>query len=181
MNSHEKHQSIIYYGRVVSKISLLIILLMIIINILSWYIPEIMLQTYGLGLFVTQRVITNPAIILTDFGQMSLGMLVTTLPLLSLGFGMFALDRLFAIYREGHYFSLIAARQLNLAAAGFLFWAVADMVCEPFLTYLLTLPLPKAKRIISHGFSAGHGVALLLSSALAIAARILRYACCNNS
>ncbi|CRL46562.1 hypothetical protein SGGMMB4_05301 [Sodalis glossinidius str. 'morsitans'] len=63
MKIDEKHQSIIYYGSVVSKISLLIILLMIIINILSWYIPEIMLNTYGLGLFVTQRVINNPAII----------------------------------------------------------------------------------------------------------------------
>ncbi|WP_158302460.1 hypothetical protein [Sodalis glossinidius] len=96
-------------------------------------------------------------------------MLVTTLPLLSLAFCMFALYRLFGIYRQGQYFSLGAARQLNLAAAGFLLWAIADIVCEPVLTYLLKLPLPKAKRIISHGYSTGHGVALLLSYALVVA------------
>ncbi|MFT4464247.1 MAG: hypothetical protein ACMX3H_19595 [Sodalis sp. (in: enterobacteria)] len=164
-----------------SKISMLITLLMIIINILSWYIPDIMLNTYELSLFVTQRVITNPVIILTNIGQMTLGMIVTTLPLLSLAFGMCALHRLFNIYRLGHYFSLSAARQLNLDAVGFFLWAVADIVCEPALTYFITLPLPKAKRIISHSFSVGHGVALLLSSALTVIAQILRHACCHNN
>ncbi|WP_438806645.1 hypothetical protein [Sodalis sp. (in: enterobacteria)] len=164
-----------------SKILLLIILLMIIINILSWYILKIMLNTYGLGLFATQRVINNPSMILTDSGQMSLGMFVTTLLLLSLAFGMFALYRLFGIYRQGQYFSLGAAQQLNLAAAGFLLWAIAYIVCEPALTYLLTLTLPKAKHIISHGYSTGHGVALLLSSALVVSARVLRHACSSNS
>ncbi|AHF78997.1 hypothetical protein Sant_4041 [Sodalis praecaptivus] len=179
MNNDEKHQSIIYYGCIMSKVSLLITLLMIIINILSWYIPDIMLNTYGLGLFVTQRVITNPEIILTNIGQMTLGMIATTLPLLSLAFGLCALHQLFTLYRLGHHFSLRAARQLNLAAVGFFLWAIADIVCEPAVTFLITLP--KAKRIISHSFSVGHSVALLLSFALTVIAQILRHACRHNN
>ncbi|OIV47665.1 hypothetical protein BK025_02320 [Sodalis sp. TME1] len=55
------------------------------------------------------------------------------------------------------------------------------MVCEPAVTFLITLPLPKAKRIISHSFSIGHSVALLLSFALTVIAQILRHACRYNN
>ncbi|MBI6547484.1 DUF2975 domain-containing protein [Xenorhabdus lircayensis] len=162
---------------VMSKLSLLIIVIMVAINILSWLEPKLILEKYGLGFSLTERILSHIDKNTLCAWTLTGGILISTIPLLSLIGSFWAFHRLFGNYRKGDYFSKHTVKYLEYAGWGVILWSVLDILCEPLLTVWLTMSAPAGERFITLSLTTGHFVAIFISVCLAIISRILYQAC----
>ncbi|OTA19361.1 hypothetical protein Xbed_02404 [Xenorhabdus beddingii] len=162
---------------VMSKLSLLLIIIVIAINIFSWLEPKLVLEKYGLGFALTERILSH--LYRDNFSAWKLagGILISTIPLLSLSGSFWAFHRLFGNYKKGDYFSKRTVKYLEYAGWGVIAWSILDILCQPLLTLWLTMGAPVGERLISLSITAGHFVAIFISVCLAIISRILYQAC----
>ncbi|MDC9592719.1 DUF2975 domain-containing protein [Xenorhabdus sp. IM139775] len=160
-----------------SKLSLLIIILMVTINIFSWLDPKLILGRYGLGFSLTERIVSNFDRDTLAAWKLTGGILISTIPLLSLVGSFWAFHRLFGNYRKGDYFSKPTVKYLEYAGWGIILWSILDILCEPILTGWLAIGAPAGKRFISLSLTTGHFVAIFISVCLTIISRILYQAC----
>lgn len=162
---------------VMSKFSLLVITVAIIINIFSWLKPELILEKYGLGFSLTERILPNFDIYSFSWWQLTGGILITSTVLSSLIFSLWALHQLFRSYSQRDYFSKKTARYLGFAGWGVIGWSMLDILCEPLLTLWLTMNESQGGYFISISLTTGHFVDFFMSACLAIISRILYQAC----
>lgn len=162
---------------VMSRLSLLIIILMMVINIFSWLDPKLILGRYGLGFSLTERILSNFDWDTFTAWKLTGGILISTIPLLSLVGSFLAFHRLFGNYRKGDYFSKRTVKYLEYAGWGVILWSILDILCQPVLTLWLTIGAPVGERLISLSITTGHFVAIFISVCLAIISRILYQAC----
>ncbi|WP_051690974.1 DUF2975 domain-containing protein [Photorhabdus australis] len=162
---------------IMSKFSLLVITVAIIINTFSWLKPELILEKYGLGYSLTGRILPNFDMYSFNWWQLTGGIFITSIPLSSLIFSLWALHQLFRRYGQGDYFSRKTAKHLGFAAWGVIAWSILDILCEPLLTLWLTMNASAGSHFISFSLTTGHFVAFFMSACLAIISRILYQAC----
>ncbi|MEQ2025687.1 DUF2975 domain-containing protein [Xenorhabdus szentirmaii] len=177
MTHSEKLTRITTLSLVMSKLSLLIIIIMIAINIFSWLEPKLILEKYGLGFSLTERILPYFDNVAFSFWKLTGGILISTIPLLSLAGSFWAFYRLFSKYRKGDYFSKGTVKYLEYAGWGVIFWSLLDVICEPLLTLWLTISAPAGERFLTLTVTGGHFVAIFISACLAIISRILYQAC----
>ncbi|WP_273575728.1 DUF2975 domain-containing protein [Xenorhabdus anantnagensis] len=160
-----------------SKLSLLIIIAVMVANVLSWLEPKLILEKYGLELALTGRILSH--FDKDTFGAWKLmgGILISTIPLLSLVGSFWAFYRLFGNYRKGDYFSKGTVKYLEYAGWGVILWSILDILCQPLLTLWLTISAPVGERFISVSLTSSHFVAIFISVCLTIISRILYQAC----
>ncbi|CDG20756.1 putative membrane protein [Xenorhabdus poinarii G6] len=160
-----------------SKLSLLIIFAVMVINVLSWLKPKFILEEYGLELALTGRALSHFDIEVFSTWKLIGGILISTIPLLSLAGSFWAFYRLFGNYKKGDYFSRITVKYLEYAGWGVILWSLLDIFCEPLLMLWLTLSAPVGERLISLSFTSSHFVAIFIAVCMAIISRILYQAC----
>ncbi|MBC8952472.1 DUF2975 domain-containing protein [Xenorhabdus sp. PB62.4] len=177
MMNTEKLTRITTLSLVMSKLSLLIIIAVMVVNIFSWLEPQLILEKYGLEISLTGRILSNFDHDALSTWKLTGGILISTIPLLSLSGSFWAFHRLFGNYRKGDYFSKRTVKYLEYAGWGVILWSVLDILCEPLLTLWLTMGAPVGERFFSLSLTSSHFVAIFISVCLAIISRILYQAC----
>ncbi|OTA15248.1 hypothetical protein Xvie_02914 [Xenorhabdus vietnamensis] len=162
---------------VMSKLSLLIIFAVIVMNITSWLEPKLILEKYGFEFSLTGRILSHFDKDTFSTWKLMGGILISTIPLLSLVGSFWAFYRLFGNYRKGDYFSKDTVKYLEYAGWGVVLWSILDIFCEPLLTLWLTMSAPAGERFISLSLTSSHFVAIFISVCLMIISRILYQAC----
>ncbi|CDM89144.1 DUF2975 domain-containing protein [Xenorhabdus bovienii] len=165
------------FSLVISKLSLLIIIILIVINIYSWLEPKLILEKYGLGFSLTNRILLHFSENTLSSWKLTSGIFISTIPLLFLGGSLWAFHQLFGNYRKGDYFSKNTVKYLEYAGWGVIIWAMLDILFEPLLTVWLTMGAPAGQRFFSLSLSPSHLVAIFISVCLAVISRILYQAC----
>ncbi|AOM39310.1 DUF2975 domain-containing protein [Xenorhabdus hominickii] len=162
---------------VMSKLSLLIVFAVIVMNVISWLKPKLVLEKYGLELALTGRILSHFYEDTFSAWTLTGGILISTIPLLSLAGSFWAFYRLFGNYRKGDYFSKTTVKYLEYVGWGVILWSLLDIFCEPLLTLWLTMSAPVGERFISVSLTSGHFVAIFIAACMAIISRILYQAC----
>ncbi|WP_375379838.1 DUF2975 domain-containing protein [Pseudomonas hormoni] len=162
-----------------AAVTLFLIVAMLAINIVLWLFPFLAAKDgWGLGFALTDRQlsqITDQAM-LFPWWQTLGGMLLSSVPLLALAYGLGHLRRLFQNYSRGEYFSSEAAIHLGLVGRAVALWVLLDFLCEPLLSLWVTMNAPIGERLLTISITAPTFVALFLAACISIIARILRQA-----
>lgn len=103
-------------------------------------------------------------------------LLLSSLPLLALPWGLHQLRRLFEAYARGAYFSPAAALHLGNTGRAIGLWIVIGLICEPLLGIWLGLLAPPGERSFSFGFAASDLAGLFLAACIVLIGQILRRA-----
>ncbi|MDX7999808.1 DUF2975 domain-containing protein [Xenorhabdus sp. Reich] len=177
MTHSEKLTRMTTISLVMSRLSLFIIIIIMAINILSWLEPKLILEKYGLGFLLTERILSHFIEETLSTWKLTGGILISTIPLLPLVGSFWAFHRLFGNYRKGDYFSKNTVKYLEYVGWGVILWGTLDILCEPLLTLWLTIGAPVGERFVSLSITTGHFVAIFISVCLAIISRILYQAC----
>nr|WP_256669055.1 DUF2975 domain-containing protein [Pseudomonas sp. C2B4] len=162
-----------------AAVTLFLIVAMLAINSALWLFPFLAAQDgWRLGFALTDRQlspITEQAMLFPWWQKLG-GILLSSVPLLALAYGLAHLRRLFQSYSRGDYFSSAAAVHLGLVGRAVALWVVFDFLCEPLLSLWVTMNAPVGERLITISVTAPTFVALFLAACIAIIARILRQA-----
>lgn len=162
-----------------AAVTLFLIVAMLAINIVLWLFPFLAAKDgWGLGFALTDRQlsqITDQAM-LFPWWQTLGGMLLSSVPLLALAYGLGHLRQLFQNYSRGEYFSSEAAIHLGLVGRAVALWVLLDFLCEPLLSLWVTMNAPIGERLLTISITAPTFVALFLAACISIIARILRQA-----
>lgn len=159
-----------------AALTLLLIIAMLAINAVLWLFPSLAAKDgLGIGFALTDRQLSH----ITDkaelfpWWQMLGGVLLSSVPLLALAFGLGHLRRLFQSYARGEYFSRDAALHLGKVGRAVAVWVLLDFLCEPLLSLWVTINAPVGERLITLSVTAPTFVALFLAACISIIARIL--------
>jgi hypothetical protein len=157
-------------------VTLLLIVAMLALNAALWLFPVIAGKNgWGLGFALTDRQLSDIAdkAALFPWWQTTGGIVLSSVPLLALAFGLGHLRQLFQSYARGEYFSSEAARHLGKVGRAVAIWVLLDFLCEPLLSVWVTMNEPVGQRMISLSITAPSFVALFLAACISIIARIL--------
>lgn len=159
-----------------AAVTLFLIVAMLAINIVLWLFPLLAAKDgWGLGFALTDRQlshITDQAM-LFPWWQILGGILLSSVPLLALAYGLGNLRRLFQNYSRGEYFSGESAVHLGRVGRAVALWVLLDFLCEPVLSFWVTMNAPIGERLITLSVTAPTFVALFLAACISIIARIL--------
>lgn len=162
-----------------AAVTLFFIVAMLVINGVLWLFPFLAAKDgWGLGFALTDRQlahITDQAM-LFPWWQVSGAIVLSSVPLLALAYGLGHLRRLFQCYSRGEYFASSGAVHLGLVGRAVALWVILDFLCEPLLSVWVTMNLPAGERLITLSVTAPTFVALFLAACISIIARILRQA-----
>ncbi|MET0950372.1 MAG: DUF2975 domain-containing protein [Pseudomonas sp.] len=162
-----------------AAVTLFLIVAMLVINMVIWLFPVLAAKDgWGLGFALTERQLSPLAdqAASLPWWQIVGGMVVSSVPLLALAYGLGHLRRLFQSYSRGEYFSSGAAVHLGWVGRAVALWVLLDFLCEPLLSVWLTINAPVGERLITLSVTAPTFVALFLAACISIIARILRQA-----
>ncbi|MEB0047607.1 MULTISPECIES: DUF2975 domain-containing protein [unclassified Pseudomonas] len=157
-------------------VTLLLIAVMLLLNALLWLVPSLVEKNgWGLGFALTERQLGDMAdqAALFPWWQALGGIVLSSVPLLAMAFGLVYLRRLFQTYARGEYFSREAALHLGKVGRGVAIWVLLDFLCEPLLSVWVTINAPVGERLVSLSITAPTFVALFLAACISIIARIL--------
>lgn len=162
-------------SRIMAKLTLLLIVGMLLLNAACWVFP-VLARGYGMGFDLTATSMLNQRpidVTMMPWWQRLGGMLLSSVPLLVLAWGLNALRRLFLSYACGDYFSPNSSQLLGRVGRGVALWVLASFVLEPVLTVWLTMLAPPGQRMVTLSFGSPQLVALFLAAAVMLIARIL--------
>ncbi|MGJ7513531.1 DUF2975 domain-containing protein [Pseudomonas baetica] len=162
-----------------AAVTFVLIVAMLVLNSVLWLFPFLAEKDgWGLGFALTDRQlshITDQAMLFPWWQRLGC-ILLSSVPLLALAYGLAHLRRLFQSYSRGDYFSSAAAAHLGLVGRAVALWVVLDFLCEPLLSLWVTMNAPVGERLITISLTASTFVALFLAACISIIARILRQA-----
>ncbi|BBP75849.1 hypothetical protein PHLH7_19530 [Pseudomonas sp. Ost2] len=166
-----------HHSRLLASATLLLIIAMLLVNIACWFYPSLV-SDYGVG-FNLGSMATEYNVKVDDmpWWQVAGCILLSSIPLLILARGLFALRSLFQAYSQGDYFSPDSAERLGRIGRSVGFWVLATFLLEPALSVWMTFLLPEGERMLTLGFSSAQVVALFLAASIMLIARILYNAC----
>ncbi|NWB29753.1 DUF2975 domain-containing protein [Pseudomonas gingeri] len=165
------------HSRLLASATLLLIIAMLLVNIACWFFPSLVTD-YGVG-FNLGSMATEYNVKVEDmpWWQVAGCILLSSIPLLILAKGLFALRSLFQAYSHGDYFSPESAGRLGKVGKSVGFWVLGTALLEPALSVWMTFLLPPGQRLLTLGFSSSQVVALFLAASITLIARILYNAC----
>ncbi|AIC22321.1 MULTISPECIES: DUF2975 domain-containing protein [Pseudomonas] len=168
-------QGLARFSQRMSAVTLLLIIAMLLLNAALWLFPQLSAESgYGFGFGLSNSLSSHLAAgAVFPWWQTLGGILLSSIPLLALAFGLSHLRQLFQSYARGEYFSSAAAVHLGKVGRGVALWVLLDFLCEPLLSIWVTLNAPVGERLISLSITAPTFVALFLAACISIIARIL--------
>jgi Protein of unknown function (DUF2975) len=156
--------------------TLLLIVTMLLLNTAVWLFPFLGAKDgLGLGFSLTERQLSSISgqVMLFPWWQTLGGIILSSVPLLALAFGLGHLRRLFQSYARGEYFSSKAALHLGKVGRAVALWVLLDFICEPMLSLWVTMNAPVGERLVTLSITAPSFVALFLAACISVIARIL--------
>jgi hypothetical protein len=163
-----------------ASVTLGFIVAMLLLNAACWLWPALnsVKAGYGIGFGLTDGLISSLDINIwtLPWWQKLGGILLSSVPLLTLAAGLQHLRSLFQCYGRREYFSATTATHLGKVGRWVGLWVVLSLLCEPLLSAWSTMREPVGHRVITLSFGSPYIVALFLASCIAIIARILRHA-----
>lgn len=154
---------------------------MILLNSACWLFSKmsspVVRGGYGLAFSLSGHLLHNLNINAESLAwwQLTGAMILSTLPLLALAYGLYHLRLLFQTYgRREKYFSAAATRHLGKMGQAIIMWTALNLLCEPVLSVWLTMREPVGHRLVAVSFSVQDIVALFLAACIIIIAQILR-------
>ncbi|NWA82856.1 DUF2975 domain-containing protein [Pseudomonas poae] len=160
-----------------SLLTLLLIVVMLVLNTAVWLYPVLSSSTEGLGFgfALSDRLIQERTaqVALFPWWQILGGIVLSSIPLMALAFGLNHLRQLFRNYARGEYFSSAAAQHLGKVGRAVALWVLLDFLCEPLLSVWVTMNEPVGQRLITLSLTPPSFVALFLAACIAVIARIL--------
>lgn len=167
------------YSQRMAALTLFLIVAMLAVNSMLWLFPFLAAKDgWGLAFALTDRQL-SPMIdqaMLFEWWQTLGGIVLSSVPLLALAYGLGHLRLLFQSYSRGEYFSSAAAVHLGLVGRAVALWVLLDFLCEPLLSLWVTMDAPVGERLMTVSITAPSFVALFLAACISIIARILRQA-----
>lgn len=160
-----------------SLLTLLLIVVMLVLNTAVWLFPVLSSSAEGLGFgfALSDRLIQERTaqVALFPWWQIAGGIVLSSIPLVALAFGLNHLRQLFRNYARGEYFSSAAAQHLGKVGRAVALWVLLDFLCEPLLSVWVTMNEPVGQRLITLSLTPPSFVALFLAACIAVIARIL--------
>ncbi|KAA0946087.1 DUF2975 domain-containing protein [Pseudomonas sp. ANT_H14] len=163
-------------SQLMSVATLILIVVMLALNVALWLFPSLASnEGLGLGFALTERQLSprTEVAALFPWWQTLGGIVLSSVPLLVLTFGLGNLRRLFQSYASGEYFSGAAALRLGKVGKAVALWVLLDFLCEPMLSLWVTMNEPVGQKLLTVSFNAQTFVALFLAACISIIARIL--------
>jgi hypothetical protein len=171
--------SLAQFSRRMATITLLLIILMLVLNAAVWLFPALASKDgLGLGFALSDRQLSDmtSAAAVFPWWQTLGAIVLSSIPLIALAFGLRALRRLFQCYATGEYFSAEAAGHLGKVGRAVALWVLLDFLCEPMLSLWITQNAPVGERMVTLSVTASTFVALFMAGCISIIARILSQA-----
>lgn len=148
----------------------------LLVNAACWIEPSLTsVDGKGLSFSLTNDLISGLGVDISAYPwwQRLGGILLSSIPLLPLIFGLSHLRALFRTYAHCDYFSITAAQHLGRVGQFIALWVLLTFLCEPLLSLWMTLREPAGHHVISVSFTTSDIVALFLAGCISIIARIL--------
>lgn len=167
------------FSQRMATITLCLLLAMLLLNASYWLFPSVTAnEGYGFEFSISNRLINGLGVDLSSFPgwQTAGGIILSSVPLLALALGLYHLRKLFQTYGQRAYFSEIAACHLGKMGQYVAIWTVLELLCQPLLSFWLTMQEPVGQRMVTLGIDAGNIVALFLAACIAVIAQILKQA-----
>lgn len=149
---------------------------MLLLNGLAWIFPSIVQNGLSFSLTDSMANHLNVDVFMLPWWQRTGAILLSSLPLMILAYGLFNLARLFRTYAKQAYFSADAALYLGRTAKMVILWVIARLLCEPLLSVWLTMHNPVGERLITLTCSPGDVMTLFLGACIGLIAHILKKA-----
>ncbi|AEK63162.1 DUF2975 domain-containing protein [Collimonas fungivorans] len=156
-----------------ASLTMLLLVAILVFNIGGWLFPDTLnqvLEFSNAGTKLGIDISTLPP------WQLLGAIVLTNIPLLALGYGLFQLRALFRRYALGEYFSPAAAIHLGRVGHGIAWWVLLDFLCGPLSSVWLTITRPAGQRLLNIGFDGNAIVALFMAACITVIARILQRA-----
>jgi hypothetical protein len=176
MELHMTSHRLAQLSQRMAAVTLLLIVVMLLLNAVLWIFPSLSAKDgAGLGFALTDRQLSAIAAeaALFPWWQTLGAIVLSSVPLLALAFGLSHLRRLFQSYARGEYFSSEAALHLGKVGRAVGLWVLLDFFCEPLLSMWVTMHAPVGARLFTISVTAPTFVALFLAACISIIARIL--------
>ncbi|MBY4833504.1 DUF2975 domain-containing protein [Burkholderia dolosa] len=153
---------------------------MLALNAACWVFPSLNATHAGPGFVfgLTDSVMSGLQVDVAAFPwwQKAVGIVLSSVPLVALAYGLHHLRQLFRTYARRDYFSAQAAGHLGKTGRAIGMWVLLSVLCEPLLTVWATMREPAGHRVVSVGFTLPYVVALFTAACIAVIAHILRQA-----
>ncbi|HWW07469.1 DUF2975 domain-containing protein [Collimonas sp.] len=156
-----------------ASLTMLLLIAILAFNIGSWFFPDALSEISSFSNAGTKLGIVLSSL---PLWQLLGAIVLTNIPLLALGYGLFQLRALFQRYAQGEYFSQAAAIHLGRVGHGIAWWVLLDFLCGPLSSVWLTITRPVGHRLINISFDANAIVALFMAACITVIARILQRA-----
>ncbi|SDX72256.1 Protein of unknown function [Collimonas sp. OK242] len=156
-----------------ASITMLLLVGMLALNIGSWLFPETLACVADFS-NPSLKLGIDPASL--PWWQLLGGVVLTNIPLLALGYGLFQLRALFQRYAQGEYFSPAAAIHLGRVGRGIAWWVLLNFLCGSLSSVWLTITRPVGHRLLNISFDGNAIVALFMAACITVIARILQRA-----
>ena len=156
-----------------ASITMLMLIGMLALNVFSWIFPETFTSLAEFTKSATSLGI-DPASL--PHWQLVGVMVITSIPLLALAYGLFQLRALFQRYAQGEYFSPLAAIHLGRVGYSVAWWVLLGVLCQPLSSAWLTMLRPVGHRLLNVTFGSNEVVCLFMAASITVIARILQRA-----
>lgn len=158
-----------------AALTLVFMCAMLVLNVLAWLLPLQEAQQYGISFGLSVRAIQDLRVDVAAFPwwQTAGAIVISSLPLLVLMDGLRHLRALFRAFAAGAYFSVDAAFHLGRVGRAVALWVVAEFLCEPVLSFWITMLAGPGNRVITSTIDSSAFVALFVACSIAVIARIL--------
>ena len=146
---------------------------MLALNVAAWIFPP--LRENGIAFSLTDHMLENFGAIafVLPWWQKAGAILVSSIPLMVLAYGLYQLGMLFRTYARRAYFSAEAAGYMGKTAKMVILWVIVRYLSEPLLSLWITMNEPVGKRSIMLTFSPGDVMVLFLGACIWLISYIL--------
>lgn len=150
---------------------------MLLLNTASWIWPNLTSVDggYGFSFGLTDRMVQSLGTDVTTlpWWQLLGAMVISGVPLLVLALGLYQLYLLFSCYAQGNYFTVASTSHLGKMGKAVASWVLLAFVCEPLLSFWLTMMAPPGQRMVTLSLQPSAFVALFIAASIMLIARIL--------
>lgn len=156
--------------------TLALTVLMLVLNAAAWLVPGLAgSDGAGLAFSLSNSLLAQAAVDPQHFPwwQQLGAVLLSSVPLLVLTYGLMHLRALFGGYARGEYFAPTAASHMEATGRSVAYWVLANTLCEPLLSAWTTMNAPVGQRFVSVSIESSAIVALFLAGCVIVIARVL--------
>jgi hypothetical protein len=163
-----------------ATITLMFLIIIILLNVAGWLFPVMISREggYGFSFSLTAQFVKESAADLSLFPwwQIAGAIILTSIPLLALAFGLYHLRLLFQTYAKRAYFSATASIHLGKTGRSIAIWTLLNLICGPLLSIWGTMREPYEHRMVTFSFTPQDVMSLFIAACVMVIAHILKQA-----